>query len=211
MPGGANYVAFAYSADGKNGFTTIYPNLNLLDGTRDFSGNWINTNTWYKSGRWYESGTHEGLAVMSFDTGWNGGLTKKFTIPSDGIYSMSMLAKVKAGSTGQFVVEPTGKPATMENITDTGGKFITQSYTGTFTKGQDILMYLRFQNDRDIIKDGLSVAGHKIEQGSTVTPWMPSFSEATAEDYPSYIGTYIDNDSNKQSTDPEKYTWKKIE
>ena len=40
---------------------------------------------------------------------------------------------------------------------------------------------------------------------------MPSFSEATAEDYPSYIGTYTDNKSNEQSTDPEKYTWKKIE
>ena len=40
---------------------------------------------------------------------------------------------------------------------------------------------------------------------------MPSFSEAKAEDYPSYIGTYTDNKSNEQSTDPEKYTWKKIE
>ena len=51
----------------------------------------------------------------------------------------------------------------------------------------------------------------KLEEGSTATPWMPSSSEATAKDYPSYIGTYTDNDSNSQSTDPEKYTWKKIE
>lgn len=51
----------------------------------------------------------------------------------------------------------------------------------------------------------------KLEQGSTVTPWMPSFSEASAEDYPSYIGTYTDNKSNEQSTDPEKYSWKKID
>ena len=211
MPDGAQHVAFAYSADGKDRFTTVYPNLNLLDGTRDFSGNWLNSNAWYKSGSWYESGTHEGLTVMSFKGGWNGGLSKSFTVPSDGIYSMSMLAKVKDGSTGQFAIESTGKPAILKNISDTGGKFITQSYTGTFTKGQNVLMYLRFSNDKDITKDGLSVAGHKIEQGSTATPWMPSFSEVTVEDYPSYIGTYTDNDSNTQSTDPEKYIWKKID
>ena len=51
----------------------------------------------------------------------------------------------------------------------------------------------------------------KVEEGSTATPWMPSFSEAKAEDYPSYIGTYTDSDSNTQSTDPEKYVWKKID
>ena len=51
----------------------------------------------------------------------------------------------------------------------------------------------------------------KLEIGSTDTPWIPSSSEVTAEDYPSYIGTYTDNNSNEQSTDPEKYTWKKIE
>lgn len=51
----------------------------------------------------------------------------------------------------------------------------------------------------------------KLEKGSTATPWMPSFSELKTEDYPSYIGTYTDNKSNEQSTDPGRYTWKKIE
>ena len=51
----------------------------------------------------------------------------------------------------------------------------------------------------------------KLEPGSTATPWTPSSSEVTAEDYPSYIGTYTDKKTNEQSTDPEKYTWKKIE
>ena len=51
----------------------------------------------------------------------------------------------------------------------------------------------------------------KVEEGSTATPWMPSAREATVEDYPSHIGTYTDNNSNEQSTNPLKYTWKKIE
>ncbi|MCQ4972638.1 phage tail protein, partial [Lactococcus lactis] len=37
------HVAWANSADGTDGFTTVYTNLNLLDGTKDFSGNWYNT------------------------------------------------------------------------------------------------------------------------------------------------------------------------
>ena len=57
----------------------------------------------------------------------------------------------------------------------------------------------------------LIIKNIKLEQGSVVTPYMPSFSEVTAEDYPSYIGTYSDNNSNEQSTDPSKYTWRKIE
>ena len=52
-------------------------------------------------------------------------------------------------------------------------------------------------------------AGHKWEEGSTATPYMQSASEATAEDYPSYIGSYPDNKSTEQSTNPDRYTWKK--
>lgn len=194
------HTAYANSADGTDGFTTTFPNLNLLEGTKDFSGDWLNLGTWYKNG------TYRGLTVMSFNTGWNGGLTKGFTIPSDGIYSMSMFVKVKAGSIGQFIIESTGKPAIIIDVTDTEGKFVTQSYTGTFTTGQTVSMYFRFKSSEMVIKDGLSVAGHKIEQGSTVTPWMPSSSEVTTADWPKYVGTYVDTNP-VSSTNSSKYDW----
>ncbi|WP_270325953.1 collagen-like triple helix repeat-containing protein, partial [Lactococcus lactis] len=57
-----------------------------------------------------------------------------------------------------------------------------------------------------VIKDGLSVAGHKIESGSTVTPWMLSSSEVTTADWPSYIGQYTDF-TQADSTNPSDYTW----
>lgn len=192
------HVAWANSADGTDGFTTVYPNLNLLDGTKDFSGNWYNTSPWYKNG------TYGKLTVMSFNTGDNIGIVKPFNIPSDGIYSMSMLVKVKTDSIGQFIIEATGKPAIIIDVTDTGGKFVTQSYTGTFTTGQTVSMYFRFKSSEIVIKDGLSVAGHKIESGSTTTPYMPSSSEVTTADWPSYIGQYSDFTSTA-STDPTKY------
>lgn len=193
-----NSIAYANSADGTDGFTVAYPDLNLLDGTKDFSGDWGNV------GPWYKNGTYNGLTVMSFNTGWNAGLVKSFTIPSDGTYSMSMLVKVKTGSIGQFVIESTGKPAYLIDVTDTGGKFVTQSYTGTFTSGQTILMYFRFNNDKNVIKDGLSVAGHKIEHGSIATPYMPSSSEATTADWPKYVGFSNTVKTDKTASD---YTW----
>ena len=66
-----------------------------------------------------------------------------------------------------------------------------------------------YSNGTDVVTH--SFWDFKLEPGSTATPYMPSPSEATAEDYPSYIGTYTDNNSNEQSTDPARYSWKKIE
>lgn len=194
------HTAYANSADGLTDFTTTKPNLNLLDGTRDFSGTWYNTTPWYKNGN------YEGLTIMSFNTGDNIGVVKGFNIPSDGIYSMSMLVKVKTGSIGQFIIEATGKPAIIIDVTDTGGKFVTKSYTGTFTSGQSISMYFRFKSNDMVIKDGLSVAGHKIEKGSVATPWMPSTSEVKPSDQPKYIGTYTDHSETASQT-PSQYKW----
>ncbi|WP_394530002.1 pyocin knob domain-containing protein [Lactococcus lactis subsp. lactis] len=193
-----NSIAYANSADGTDGFTNVYPNLNLLDGTKDFSGNWYNTTPWYKNGN------YEGLTVMSFNTGDNIGIVKPFNIPSNGIYSMSMLVKVKTDSIGQFIIEATGKPSIVIDVTDTGGKFVTQSYTGTFTTGQTVSMYFRFKSNEMAIKDGLSVAGHKIEQCSVSTPYMPSSSEVTTADRPKYIGFSNTVKINKSASD---YTW----
>ena len=57
----------------------------------------------------------------------------------------------------------------------------------------------------------LFISEIKVEPGSTVTPYMPSAIEAVESDYPSYIGTYTGKIVDGQSTDPVKYSWKKIE
>lgn len=56
----------------------------------------------------------------------------------------------------------------------------------------------------------LSVAGYKLEHGSTATPWLPSASEITPSDYPSYTGWYVGKIVDGQSTNPTKYNWEKI-
>ena len=65
-------------------------------------------------------------------------------------------------------------------------------------------MYFRFKSSGMIIKDGLSVVGYKIEQGSTATPYMPSANEVTTADYPKYIGFSNILKPNKTSSD---YKW----
>ena len=46
----------------------------------------------------------------------------------------------------------------------------------------------------------------KLETGSTATPYMPSASEVTTADWPSYIGQYTDF-TQADSTNPSNYTW----
>ena len=207
MPDGAQHVAFAYSADGKDRFMTVYPNLNLIDGTKDFSGNWswneVSTN----------DGTYKGLTVKKRTGQW-GGIYKTFTVPKDGTYTFSAYVK-GAGIGTKFVrvviingVEKYNLEKTWDSAFDWTRDSITFSAKDIKAGDQIAVSYNISSLGTNL---ALWTAGHKWEEGSTVTPWMPSFSEVTASDYPSYIGTYTDNKSNEQSTDPEKYTWKKIE
>lgn len=56
----------------------------------------------------------------------------------------------------------------------------------------------------------LWAAGHKWEYGSTAAPYMPSESETTKSDRPSYIGQYTDY-TLEDSTNPSSYTWREIQ
>lgn len=186
---------------------TVYPNLNLIDGTKDFSGNW----SWGDAST--NDGTYKGLTVKKRTGQW-GGIYKTFTVPKDGTYTFS--AYVKGSGIGtKFVrvviingVEKYNLEKTWDSAFDWTRDSITFSAKDIKAGDQISISYNISSLGTNL---ALWTAGHKWEEGSTATPWMPSFSEVTASDYPSYIGTYTDNNPNEQSTDPEKYTWKKIE
>lgn len=226
MPDGANHVAFAYSAGGKDRFMTVYPNLNLLDGT-DFknftpkveehlsvtvkTGGVLNKpyisasynnpepNSWSDVISWFLDKEHfKPSTTYTFSFYVRGkGTIRTHIYPSLIDTSANGLADGKA-------IRPAPDGAYDWNLTN---EWVRHTYTFTskssITEGQYVLFRLFTGNSADICLP-------KLEEGPIATPWMPSFSEVTAEDYPSYIGTYTDNDSNTQSTDPGKYTWKKI-
>ena len=205
MPDGANHVAFAHSADGKDRFTTVYPNLNLLDGTKDFSGDWEHSDVSVNDG------TYQGLTVKKRTGQWVG-INKTFTAPKDGVYTFSAHVKSsgnKADVTRFVLVNGSPVAAVPDKIMGNDFGWLRDSASVTLKAGDKVSA--RYDIAGSGSDSALWTAGHKWEEGSTATPWMPSASEVTPEDYPSYIGTYTDNDSNTQSTDPGKYTWKKIE
>ena len=227
MPDGANHVAFAYSADGKDRFTTVHPNLNLVTDTRLFAD--AKTDEKSKKGQVVidQGATITPLAGFNYATYKSKGkpdqdwfsaylipetrfpLMDKSEVLPNTKYTFSFLAK---GTGTHWIItwnDWATEPDNFKGITLTPDwKLYTLTVTSKDTiPTNNVQFFLRCKEAGNVI----DVMKPKVELGSTATPWMPAFSEITAEDYPSYIGTYTDNNSNEQSTDPEKYTWKKIE
>lgn len=227
MPDGANHVAFAYSEDGRDRFMTVYPNLNLLDGT-DFKN--------------FTPKTDKYLTIVKKDGGVNNKpyISASYSNPEPNSYADILSFKLEKERlepsttyTFSFYVRGRGTVKTYihPSLIDTsskgfvGGKPIQPNQDGGYTwtlTDEWVRHTYTFTSKSSITEDqyvlfrlptgsSVDICLPKLEKGSTATPWMPSFSEVKAENYPSYIGTYTDNDSNTQSTDPGKYTWKKIE
>lgn len=172
-------AAYAKSADGKDGFTTVYPNLNLLDGTKDFNGIWNNASLWT------DDGTYNGLKVRK-RTEAQKGTYNIWTVPSDGTYTFSCYIKSTGNNAkvhGAFVVN--GKRETDRTF---GDKFDWKrdSLTRTLKAGDSIIY--SYEMAGSAVDSAIWVAGYKIESGSIATPWIPSFKEVKDSDYPQYIG-----------------------
>ena len=175
--------------------------MNLLDGTRDFSGDWVNAS------EWSNDGTYQGLTVKKRH-GSGQGIHKTFTAPADGTYTFS--AYLKSSGSGKIVrrwANTNGLDGKGTIDLESSNDWTRDTFTVSLKAGDK--MSIRYELNSGSVGDVWN-AGHKWEHGSIATPWMPSFNEVTPSDYPSYIGTYTDNDSSKQSTDPARYSWKKI-
>ena len=198
-----NTTAYANSADGTDGFTTVYPNLNLLDGTKDFSGNW--ERTW----GWENDGTYKGLTVKKQTHPLAGGICKRFTAPKDGVYTFSAYVK-GSGSTANIyrhvdIYNNYGVNASdMVPNVFIGNNFdwLRDSFTVTLKAGYSL--WSRYEITGSGTDSALWTAGHKWELGPIATLWMPSASEVTVADYPKYVGFSNSIKPNKKSSD---YTW----
>lgn len=194
-----NTIAYANSADGTDGFTTIYPNLNLLDGTKDFSGRWENERNWTTDG------TYKGLTVKKTIVQWNA-INKTFKAPENGKYTFSVYIKSSGNKADVIAYLNINGKNESQLIPDIPPKndfdWVIKSFSVSLKAG-------------DIVKAGyymsgscsgctLWTAGHKWEQGSIATPYMPSASEVTINDYPKYVGFSNIIKPNKKSSD---YKW----
>ena len=155
-------------------YDSSYPNLNLLDGTKDFSGTWINSSSWVTDG------TYKGLTVKTQNVPWTP-TSKKFTVLTSGTYTISEYVR-NTGTEGA---------ASYLNI---NGSIVAQKDNGTHFDWK-VVSFTRALSKGDVISlethngttGQISVAGYKVEYGSTATPWTSSASEVKPTDYPSYM------------------------
>lgn len=223
------HTAYSWSADGKDGFTTVYPNLNLLVNTsaktkdgffknfdkveNDYGEVTIKgTNTWVNKNLWdgfsiqprdYKPNDKYTMSMDVMFTSWNlpaGTTLTEFWIgqrysSGGGISSYKQICAIDlprdpSNMLNQWIrITKTSTIPPYENpAVNTEALFMTKftgASEGSFT---------------------VRVRKPKQEKGSTATPWMPSASEVTTSDYPSYIGTYSD-DNVESSSDYSKYQW----
>ena len=211
-----NTIAYANSADGKDGFTTVYPNLNLLTNTKITQGD-INSKIWALAGASSLSvGSNNGIKVIN-----NGGV-----IGSPGGFSYIKPPSVNVGDTitvSCFVTNTgtvpiknfslsiafygTSKsyPAKGNLVIPNDGKPYFFSFTTIVPSGAD-KAYPRWFDTATAVNEQhiFEVDEMKLESGSTATPYMQSAREVTVADYPKYVGFSNIIKPNKKSSD---YKW----
>lgn len=214
--GTITHTAYAYSADGTDRFTTVYPNLNLLTNSRLQSGN-ITPFTTVNNAVLTINSNVKGLNVscsggaISYQQGVGQG-----TIPvsAGNQYTIS----VKIINTGTVAIDKFQLQFGFYNSSGTGlaypnknfsipadGKVYNLSYTVTAPANTTGMRYYCLDTATVAnVAHTFTIYDMKAEPGSIATPPMPSATEVTNADWPSYIGQYSDLTSTA-STDPTKY------
>ncbi len=178
-----NTIAYANSADGTYGFTTVYPNLNLWKNSKlqSYTSKGASTNI---SSRFYQLDA-SGLNIIGVP----------MNIYYD--YEITNSSGTWSGNINPFY----GFRG------DTSSSVSSSNLKGTFNKK---VVLISANTSCAIMASGLptgtvvNIKNLKMEIGSTATPHMPSASEVTVADYPKYVGFSNIIKPNKKSSD---YKW----
>ncbi|TRW53042.1 fibronectin type III domain-containing protein [Lactococcus lactis] len=212
------HTAYANSADGTDGFTTVYPNLNLGDNTKTFVGA---EGGWNRTGSiWIDSLTQK---TQDGDFYY---LTARpprdsyewfrfFLIPQKSTPNMTKVeVKPNTRYTLSFWAKGSGEHAIYSykdwtslggyqkiNLTSDWKLYILTVTSSNSIPAENVQFFIRSNNGTEI-----NLKKPKVEEGSTATPYMRSASEVTTADWPKYVGTYVDTNQTS-STEPSKYDW----
>ncbi|MCT4406348.1 hypothetical protein EFN96_05095 [Lactococcus cremoris] len=180
-----NSIAYANSADGTDGFTTVYPNLNLLTGT---STKVVQATDWNME-----------VADIKYDKSLGGDLCASVMF-NNADHASDLLR---------------GSSTIMIQTFDKSGKSLATVYGNNVAYDANSLSQCHVSIDdntasvkvviftNNMIKNAF-YSRLKIEPGSTATPYMPSASEVTTADWPKYVGFSNTVKTNKSASD---YTW----
>ncbi|USI62129.1 hypothetical protein LO769_06835 [Lactococcus lactis subsp. lactis] len=226
--GTITHTAYSYSADGTDRFTTVYPNLNLLVNssakTKDgFFKNFDKVENGYgevsmkATNTWAAINLGDGFSIQARD--YKPG--DKYTMSMDVMFTSWNLP---AGTTliefwmGQRYVGGSWKGICTIDLPRDPSKMLNQWIRITQTSmippydDTSVTTQASFTVSFAGPREGsftIRVRNPKQEPGSIATPHMPSASEVTTADWPSYIGQYTDF-TQADSTNPSDYTWSLI-
>ena len=219
-----NTTAYANSADGTDGFTTVYPNLNLfLDSQNQLkSGAWYTANTAWTP----EWGTYLGSRIYRTPHEWDNvrysykDLLDRGVINTTDDFTYSIYFRVvgedPAGMSYSFIKflsEATTKNGdTVAQLTSLKeGQWtrivVTFKFNGAeYDPAHPWATTLRVEATAPTRVKGAyyEFAAPKLERGSIATPYMPAAGEVTINDYPKYVGFSNSIKPNKKSSD---YNW----
>ncbi|MDU0396828.1 hypothetical protein KF146HA_00247 [Lactococcus lactis] len=216
------HTAYANSADGTDGFTIVYPNLNLLTDSKDFKNKNVaesaaTTSITSPYSQLLKEGNDTYLRFTPVDTGVRDWF-RAYMIRGNSVSPNFPNVDVKPNTQYTFSVwlKGTGthqiiaydkwtnpNPTTLTvNLTDAWTKYVLTVNTSTTIPTSGAQFFIRSST----VGSEINLKYPKVEPGSTATPYMPSASEVTTADKPKYIGTYVDTNPTS-STEPSKYDW----
>ncbi len=195
------HTAYSWSADGKDRFTTTKPKYNLLNGTKVhdvFNGTGLTNSGGTQRYSLDNNKQFKDLNVtdyrnLVFEYDW------KATGSNLSGYFLYQSSPTWYKGTG-ITISPTNTSGHVKNV----------FYNMPMTSDTASIITVRQDNIPTTVKVEISNVMMYVLNGDSKAPviYMPSQSEATQADEPTYIGTYTD--TNEQgSQDPLKYTWTK--
>ncbi|WP_251920052.1 hypothetical protein [Lactococcus lactis] len=224
-----NSIAYANSADGMDGFTTVYPNLNLLSNslfknplklTVDSNSALYGLQSNVVGSEYVPSTSNPDLTISSlYVAGLKlpiGVYTSSITIANNS-ETVATVQFILMGGTADTGINPAvngvdipweaaySNPRVTINIPPKSNKRYTLTFTAKSTNntnGGSVPQFLIFRETTAIPVTRYSKP--KLEPGSIATPWMPSATEVTTADYPKYVGFSNTVKTNKSASD---YTW----
>lgn len=228
------HVAWSYSVDGTDGFTTIYPNLNLEQHTGMLVDK-SNKLLWGSKGSATATMSYEAVTIPGNSKIVNGVHVTQTTSGQAGwrspSYSVSPYTEVGKNTQVSRTAYIKNNATTSLGVTLTIG--YSENANGSSAKYSNTILTIPANSEFALYKDTFNLpstakyiwfyiytqnpttsadftfAGYKAEWGGVSTTWMPSSSEVTTADWPSYIGQYTDF-TQADSTNPSDYTWSLI-
>ena len=149
--------------------------VNLLQGTKDFSGswrNWSNDQTWKHDG-WVDPNGNQ--AVVQEKRAWNGYYQPKWL--DAGTYTFSCYYYITGADTKAFIYSnPNGGDNLVtlntgsKELNSTKNRWNKAEFTFAVTKAGNSALRVELDN----YNSGLHIGSYKLEKGSVATPWTPN-------------------------------------